>query len=359
METFENSWHIGVPDLKDAKIMHHHYICTCGNTKQISLANHQIDFPYIKCSKCSNTYYLDLETFQDKHTVRYWKAFHWSYELSEDTEGWHMLFYYNTPVLQNSLTKIGVRKKPLKKISLFKNGLHQIESFEEKLLKCHIYDDNNMEIEKLIHRQIAKPFSLFVAEHISDEIAWIDLERLSEFSDEEKLRLFSFFLRHPHMHAEVLYRWSFKGSETLQEQISSEQQALSLIRGEQAKKSVRRALFKTYQANTAGYNPLFDYLVCHLFEDENIVVDLLTISNDHKLKLFDGFSLETSLEALGFLERYYTQKELRDFINISLNSRDALVMFHDILRMLSDEETLAVYLQHFERVRANLKVLHD
>ena len=360
MEVFENSWHIAIPDLKKHDTINHHYICTCGYIKQIALQNHYADFPYLICPECSNSYYLDLETFRDSHTVRYWKTFKWSYELIEDKEGWHIHFYYLTPVLKNSLSEFAVHKQSLQKMSLFYNGVLQTTTRDQQLIKCYIYDDDNTEIRKILEKQYAQPLLRYVLDNINETLNWIDIKKYSDLSDNQTLHVLAFFLQHPHMKDEGLFFWDYDGCDTLMNSIHNEDEGLSLILGVQQKKSIKRALFSNYKANKGSfYSPMFDYVVCHHFEDENFIVVLLKIEHHTKRALFHTFKLEEILQVFGFLAQYYLQQELYRLIVESISETSKMQEFHDIVRMLNEEEFLPLYLEHFRKPRSNVKALHD
>jgi len=357
---FENSWHVALADPNNASHMHHYYTCVCGNTKQISLYSNHANFPYIKCSQCSNTYYLDLDIFQNRDVVRYWKSFHWSYELIEDEEGWHIFYYYWTPIIENTLTEISHKKNGIKKISLLKSGQFQMNSLRKKLLKSHLYSVNNIEIGKIIDREYEARLISFLSQSNSDPIAWIDKKMISHLEEKEKLNFFAFFLKNPQLRDKIFFRWSFSGCETLMIEMKSEAQALKYIGDNQTKRSVVRAVHSSYQADKKiAYNPLYDAVVCRIFEDENFIVRLLQKNVNDKNRLFKGFSFEDLLSVFGFLQRYYTQKECFTLMILALENSRSMMFFHDILQMLKNEEYLLIYLEHFERIRANLRMLHD
>jgi hypothetical protein len=360
MEVFENSWHVAIADLKICGAVNHHYICKCGYVKQIALYNNHANFPYLKCPKCFNSYYIDLETFRDSHSVRYWKEFHWSYELSEDMDGWHIHFYYNTPVLKNMLGDFGTHKQSIQKVSLLYSGVLHVNTLDKKLIKCNIYDKDNTEIGKLLEAQYAKPLLDYVLDNISDTIEWIDFEKYGELTDKERLYVLSFFLQNPNMRDEVLCFWDFKGCEALMGSICDEDSGISLILQNHQKKSIKRALFTNYKAKKGSlYNPMFDYIICHHFDNENFIVPLLNIEYRFKRSLFDNFNLEELQQVFGFLAQYYSQQELYRLIAESIGETFITLEFGDIFRMLREEEFLPIYLEHFRKPRANVKSLHD
>ena len=359
---YENSWHIGVPDLKEYHLTHHHYVCKCGYTKRFLLEYSRDEFPFIKCPQCGNTHYLDLSTVQNIDRTYYFKEFQWSYEVGEDKEKYFIHFFYHTPVLHSSFTKFVAQKMTLQTYMLYKDGTKQTQFDATPLLKSHIFAKNNEVIEKMLKKEYIQPLLSYILQHLPPELSWFDINKLPIRNTQERFDAITVLFANRHFQDEKLCLWNFFGMEEIKEHINTQEDGLAWVLANQTKKSVIKTLYSTYEnRTTTQYYPKSDALFCRIFSDENFLVSLLKL--EKKEYLFDRFDFEKMLQILTFLQQHYTQKELHKMLCDVVTKKEKYEFFQDTLRMLHGyhrfEETLGIYSNHFVRVRANLQALHD
>ena len=254
-------------------------------------------------------------------------------------------------------------KNILQTFILYKDGNTQEQKSQLPLLRSYIFVNENQLIGKILKKEYAKPFLSYILQHLPKTLQWLDINKLPISHEQEKLNLISFFLIHSHFQDEWLWYWNFIGIEEIKETITTHEEGLEWILAQQTKKSVKKALYQTYEKQkTQEYFPKTDAIFCRIFTDENFLVPLLQLPKKHYL--FQKFEFSLVLQVLEFLQNYYTQKELYKLFCDALVSKEPYDFFQDIFRMFhtyndNTEELFRIYTTHFTRVRANVQAIHD
>ena len=355
----ENSWY-----LKTGHI--HHFICKCGQVDQFGNIVSTIHHPAHCCRSCGNSYYLDSVMFlTDKKVVR-WLAFNWSIETIKTDEAWIVRAYASIPLFDHDLQKIRFRKTIIATTTLFFTGKHQYHEDHPMIMKKYIYNhmDKATLIKELMAEELEKTLYAFILELPTDEIAWIEDEKINNLSLAERLKLFSFFLVHDHLKEYDFFYWdNFDIFRDISKQYPLVKEMLFFISSHRKEKSIKRAYFESYAKSMkihSRYNHMADHLFSRHIEDRNFLLELLKIDTKVKHVLFDEVSMITVEYFLEFLREHYTQKAVTKLFTAL--EADAFRYHQQIVRdtiWMFRGESMHFIREHFRKVPPTFRRIHD
>jgi len=349
-----NSWYLRTGYI-------HHYICKCGEVDQFVNIAINIHHPYHSCSRCKNTHYLDSVMFLNDSNVVRWSSFHWNIETIKSEESWSMRAYSTIPVFDYDLQKIRLKRVTLATTTLYFNGTTSYKEDNPMIMEKYVY--NNLEsmstIKELVDNDLEESLCRFILESPIDTTKWIQETAINKYTSTEKLKLFSFFLQHPHLKEYDFFHWdNFAVFETISKEYNTVNKLLSYVFNNRKEKSIKKAYFNSYiqsmQIN-GSYNYIADYIFSHHITDRNFLLELICIDVKIKHVLFNDGHFVLMEELLAFLKEYYTERAITKlFTNLehyTNAARDTIWIFQG-----ENKNNLK---EHFRKVPLSFRNLHN
>ena len=254
----KNSWYLRTGQI-------HHFICKCGQVDQFFSAAVQIHHPNHSCSSCHNTYYLDSVMFLHNKKVIRWSVFHWDIEAIKTKTFWQVSAYSTIPLFDHTLQKIRMKKVVIATSIIYFNGESVYTEEYPMIMEKYVYNhlDSATIIKELIDRELEERLCEFILDDPAETIAWIKEEALVDYSDTEKLKLFSFFLKYPHLQEYDFFHWDhFSMLADISKEYHTVEKLLSYVLNHRKEKSIKKAYFKAYSRSmeiNGSYNYKSDY----------------------------------------------------------------------------------------------------
>ena len=258
-----NSWY-----LKTGQI--HHFICKCGQVDQFANVLIPIHHPNHACSSCANTHYLDSVMFLQNEKVTRWSIFHWDTEMVKTTDSWQVSAYTPIPVFDYALQKIRLKKIVLATTTLHFNGESTYREDQSMVMGKYVYNhlDTAVTIKELVDNELEERLCRSVLENPIETIMWIKEEALSKYTSREKLKLFSFFLKYPHLHEYDFFHWDyFAMFADISKEYDTVEKLLSYVFNHRKEKSIKKAYYESYMQSmeiNGSYNPRTDFTFLHV-----------------------------------------------------------------------------------------------
>ncbi len=349
----ENSWY-----LKTGHI--HHFICKCGQIDQFGNIVSTIHHPGHCCRNCGNSHYLDSVMFLNNKKVTRWSVFNWSIETIKTDEAWVVQTYASIPVFDYALQKIKYRKTVIATNTLFFTGKHEYHEDHPLIMKKYVY--NHLEkatvIKDLIDIELEEALCGFVLDDTIDVLAWIEVDKLDKLSIEKRIKLFSFFLKYPHLREYDFFYWdNFLIFSDISKEYASVQKMLDYVFNHRKEKSIKKAYFESY-ANSmkkyGRYNHVADYIFSRHIEDRNFLIQLINMDIAVKHALFNETHMTVVEGMIAFLKEHYTQRAVTKLFT-------GIVRYDEVIRdtiwMYRGENTNHIQ-EHFRKVPLNMGNLH-
>jgi len=356
----ENGWEINIPLKRTAELSQKYYLCRCRHLmfKEEELESEDL----IICPKCGNNLFLSLEAFQNPKQHLFAAYFNFSTRTYFDNIGWHAVISYYLPSYQEDTQVLTWMSKDVLRNSLRYDGLQQMNTLdkhvdEKAILKGLVAS----KFSSLFNKKVATSLKEYVFKTLTPELKW-----LSTIENNEKLKtdlnFAAFCLKYPAVKEVDLYYWNAKHIPELLS-YPSVRDSLTFILNNRKEKSVRKALYLSYkkkmEQTARRYDPTFDYVILRVFSDANYLTFLLSIDAYNKNNMFHENYPETIIDVFTFLKEYYTEKQLFSFIKQSVTGYNHYHLWQDSLRMLSNQGTLSVFREHFNRSKPQVTLLHD
>lgn len=355
----QNSWY-----LKTGYI--HHFLCKCGQIDQFGNIVSTVHHPDHCCSFCGNTHYLDsLMFFADEKVIR-WSIFNWNIETTKTEQAWIVKAYASIPLFDHAIQKISFKKIVLATNTLFFTGESLYQEDHPMIMKRYVYNHlaKATLLRNLIEEDLENLLCAFTLASPIETISWIEEERIEKLPTAERIKLFSFFLKHDHLKEYDFFYWdNFEIFYDKSKEYPSVKEILDFVFNHRKEKSIKKAYFKSYEESMerySSYNHTADYLFARHIEDRNFLLALIKIDPKVKHVLFDEVSMVSIEHFLEFLREHYTQKAVtKIFASLDRGSfrargnivRDTIWMFHG--------EAMNFIREHYSRVPPSIQKIHD
>lgn len=361
----KNSWILSQSE-KEKYI--HNYFCACTNEFRIKTTVDEVEAPDVLCPKCGNDYFIDAKEWERGSSTKIWKQFYWEREESVNKGTWRVELYFKIPRYSEKDSSIIFDREKLLGATLSQETESKIE-FEHAypvMAKYSLYTDGKVQELKKLLMQDAKEY-LFqnLIDNRPFEIEWIKESDLNELSIDDKFKCLNYFLTHKHLKEMNMFHWKMPILQRNTIEYPSQEKMLDYIVGHKTEKSVRKALYKTYMdaLEVTGYHPYSDYVFSRVIEDQNFLVELLSIYPAVKQHIFTDETFTYAIEFIEFLKTYYSEKQISKlFISEMQNEktkRSAALNWRDTLRLIQAPDSFEYLEQFFQKVKLNTKSLHD
>lgn len=358
---YENSWQIIVPIERDFTKAIQHFYCVCGHSSEHLISSEEDVSSSRSCPRCHNRDYFDANHWKRVISKQVLKHLNWDYRYSTEHGNWKVKSFFRMPYLQNRSFSVEATEISLCSLSLDGSGQIKYVEHDKEMskLKLHSYDNN--ELGMVLQEEMISHLYQVVKEHIDISLEWIDFQKLENLlRGSDRLASLAFFIKHPHIRDIRLFRWNFEGCVFLRSQVKDVESGWALVLGKIAKKSVQRALYQHYRSlQRDNYYVLFDYVCCRVFRDENYLKELIAFSGVEKQRVFHGYTSDQLLAVFDFLLRDFSERELYRLLLSVRHDTRPLSQLRDIFKMVGSQETMFIYLEYFQRVRANINTIHD
>ena len=361
----KNSWIFSQP--KKEKYIHN-YFCACTHEFRIKTNVDEMEAPDVLCPKCGNNYFIDAKEWESGASTKIWKQFFWERDENVDKGIWSVELYFNIPRYSEKVSSIIFEKEKLLVATLSKKSGSRVE-FQygyPVITKYSLYTNEKVqEVKKLLIQDAKEYLFQNLIDNRPFEIEWIKESDLNELSIDEKFNCLNYFLTHKHLKEMSMFHWKMPILQRNTIEYPSQEKMLDYIVDHKKEKSVRKALYRTYMdaLEVTGYYPYSDYVFSRVIEDQNFLVELLSIYPAVKQHIFTDETFTNAIEFIEFLKTHYTEKQIsRLFIREMQNEktkRSAALNWRDTLRLIQAPDSFEYLEQFFQKVKLNTKSLHD
>ena len=361
----KNSWIFSQP--KKEKYIHN-YFCACTHEFRIKTNVDEMEAPDVLCPKCGNNYFIDAKEWESGASTKIWKQFFWERDENVDKGTWSVELYFKIPRYAEKVSSIIFEKEQLLVATLSQKLGRRVE-FQHGypvIAKYSLYiDEKVQEVKKLLIQDAKEYLFRNLIDNRPFEIEWIKESDLNELSIDEKFNCLNYFLTHKHLKEMSMFHWKMPILQRNTIEYPSQEKMLDYIVDHKKEKSVRKALYRTYMdaLEVTGYYPYSDYVFSRVIEDQNFLVELLSIYPAVKQHIFTDETFTNAIEFIEFLKTHYTEKQIsRLFIREMQNEktkRSAALNWRDTLRLIQAPDSFEYLEQFFQKVKLNTKSLHD
>ncbi len=365
--SLENSWILTHVNSESTKYFHH-YFCTCKHIWRLKTAIHEPFAPDVVCPNCGNDYFLDADEFLNMKATKIWKFFNWASVVDQNEYSWSVTLKYKTPSYDEKTDELHIIENELLYINLKKDGSerYEMKSLSPLVSKYSLFlDESVQQFSKLLPVSAKRTLSEFIFSHRSQEIAWIDEEKIQGYSFDQKLAFIQFFLKHSHLQEHEFFVWNLTFLDQHTIGYPTQLQMLDFIADHRSEKILKKALYSSYekQIKLGIYSPYSDYTFARTIDNVDFLVQLYHLSPDVKRNLFTEETFNVALNFMQFLKRHYTQKQItncfmKEFGNLR-KYKAALQHLTDTLRMFQTRGILEILDQHFIKVKLTTRALHN
>jgi hypothetical protein len=296
----------------------------------------------------------------NKKVIR-WSVFHWDIETIKTKESWQTSAYSAIPVFDYALQKIRLKKIVLATSTLYFNGKRTYNEEHPIIMEKYVYNDleSVVNIKELVDNELEEHLCKFVLKQPIENNMWIKEEELSKYTSREKLKLFSFFLKYPHLQEYDFFHWDyFAMFDETSKKYNTVEKLLAYVFNHRKEKSIKKAYFEAY-ANSmkinGSYNPKADYIFARHIEDRNFLLELIRMNGKAKHLLFNEGHLLVIEELLIFLKEHYNERAISKlFSNMRQYTsavRDTIWLFHG--------DNINNIRENFRKVPLNFRNLHN
>lgn len=345
----KNSWYIQKPLEKcnglfkneKNEFIVHAFACKCGYTQiYINSLKHITHH----CQMCSNNYFYTIANIADNSNTLLVNI-----ELKPNLEklkdGYKASFFLDVPIdIDINSTKLIYKKEKIYTIDISAQG-------EEKFYYKYT-------LSGYIKEYTEELFYKYIFNDIKKKLQNSNQLNFEQLKASEKKEIVSYFVKYPSLSDVSSYFWLRKSDTALVDwycEQSTPYEAL-LTLANRKEKSIKRALFNFYteKMNYKNFDPMMIVVICRIFEDSNIVCQLLEDTSISFGKQYTNYKTKYMLDLFKFLKLYYNKYELAKFIQeINTNFK----LFEDIYNMYNFQtNSLASY---FTKVKVSLKNIHD
>ncbi len=356
----ENGWEINIPSHETTASPQKYYLCRCRHL----MLTEEVDGSeaLTTCPKCGNKLFLSLEAFQDPKQHIFADYFNFSLRTYFDNMGWHTVISYYLPNYQEDTRVLTWISKDVLRNTLRYDGQQQVEVLDKHIdEKAMLKGLVASKLSSLFKNKLIVSLKEYVFKTPSSTLRWIaDIDNVEELK--HNLDFVTFCLKHPAVKEVDFYYWNVQHIPELLT-YPSVTESLAFILNNRKEKSVRKALFLSYknkmEQTPRRYDPTFDYVILRVFNDTNYLTFLLSIDAYNKNNMFHENYPETIIDVFTFLKEYYTEKQLVSFIKQSVTGHNHYHLWKDSLRMLSNQETLLLFREQFNRQKPQVTLLHN
>ena len=358
----ENGWKIKIFTKDNSTEYDIYYLCRCENVITVE-AKDNTKHHDITCHQCGNILFLTLESFFDSKQHLHVDYFNVSTHTFMDNRGWHAIVSYYLPFYEIETDTLKWKSLDVLRNTLNFDGTEQVvvlnKYIEDKAilkglcasnLSTHLKQKNIHALTEFVNKNLTTHLSQLVntSNHKANNIL--------------DIRLIIYCLKNPSVQDLELFYWNNQYIPII-DTFSSSTNALNFLLNNRKEKSVRKALFEHYkvkmQQTPQFYDPTFDYVILRIIDDPNYLSYLLSIPSYYKNNMFQGSQPDTIITAFNFLKEHYTQKNILNFIKQSLKIKNTYHIWIDCFRMLSNSLSLPIFVEHFERCKPKVTLLHD
>jgi len=349
-----NSWYLRTGQI-------HHFICKCRQVDQFANVLMHIHHPNHVCSSCGNKHYLDSVMFLHNKKVTRWSVFHWDIETVKTTDSWQVSTYTPIPVFDYALQKIRLKKIVLATTTLHFNGESTYNEDHPMIMEKYVYNhlESAVTIKELVDNELEEHLCRFILEGPIETSMWIKEEALSKYTSKEKLKLFSFFLKYPHLQEYDFFHWDyFAMFADISKEYDTVEKLLSYVFNHRKEKSIKKAYFESYMKSmeiNGSYNHRADYFFARYIDDRNFLLELIRMNVKTKHILFNEGHMVVIEELLTFLKEHYTERAISKlFTNMGQYSsavRDTIWLFRG--------DNANHVRENFRKVPLNFRTLHN
>ena len=344
----------------------HRYYCSCGEEGTVENWISERHHPDYRCRRCGNRRFLDAVALREDSTIIYWSPFSWDYSCRLRENGWECEAVMLMPFFDYRRQKVSHLPFSLATFFLSRDGEHYFRFEDDIVPKRKIIDGDESAylVGDRIRREIVERVEEHISLHSPAEIAWLfHDESYRKLKGRNRLHAIGFFLRHPHLgESDFLFWRRFELFADISKEYPTTIGMLEYLLEHRREKSLRRSLFASYRRSmeTLGfYEPVADFVFSRAIANTDLLRELLGIEPAVKSEIFHDIAPDEALELFDWLSRHYEpSSQTRLFLSLQDSSanRDYL---HDIFRMLRTPGISELTREHFRRVPANWRSIHD
>jgi hypothetical protein len=299
--------------------------------------------------------------FLHNKKVTRWSAFHWDIEIIKTEESWQVSAYSAIPVFDYALQKIRLKKIVLATTTLHFRGESTYNEDHPMIMEKYVYNhlESAITIKELIDKELEERLCRFILEDPLETNMWIKEESLSKYTSKEKLKLFSFFLKHPHLQEYDFFHWGyFAMFADISKEYNTVEKLLSYVFNHRKEKSIKKAYFESYTKSmeiNGSYNPRTDYLFTRHINDRNFLLELIRMDTKTKHILFNEGQMVVIEGLLTFLKEHYTERAISKLFT-SMGQYTSAV--RDTIWLFRGDNANHVR-ENFRKVPLNFRNLHN
>jgi len=342
----------------------HHFLCSCGDVdfykeSLISLVYH----PKHTCSKCGNTYYLDVVTFLYDASVLYWKTLKLDYIFEKEKSGWVAKAILKVPLFNVSKQKIELESIVLVSYSLHYNKY--LRTVDEKyhnrmpMLTRKCFFLQNVEVQNILEecaKKVRPTFYDKVIDTLPTELKWLKDVLPSIDASHSRNDIVKYYLKYPELDSFEFYYWVEVGRFEMHKSVECFK---TYILNERKEKSLKDAYDLSYKEaiDAKCYDPLADYMFSRRIKGVHNVLKCIQIPAQIKSALFENITVKELDIFFDFLERHYVEHDIIQlWLDINYEDTDAIIP--NIFRIFLKEGFYEILTIYFRGTDANIYAIH-
>lgn len=219
--------------------------------------------------------------------------------------------------------------------------------------------------------ELNRALATYIHNDLRKKWYWLSQENHLHCADSQyRLEVYAFFMEHPHFNSFDWFRirtFIKQASSTLLKKFVHLQDFSDFIRfvgGTHTSKSVRKALFKSYEEAIIGnmeYNPTADMIICRSFDDPNLVSFLL--GSPARKAIFVDLEMTDVIRFLRWLQKKYSAAAIVKSLSNSVAYHGSFYtpIWNNTFRMASTlyQEYSNAMRIYYSKVPLSAKWVHD
>ena len=352
-EQSTNSWSVLIPNLQ-LQNFEYLYICKCGN--HFMLPNFHKE---LCCDKCLEKRIFLPNDLNISDGVNCLEGFHYEVLHSSTNDNETFKFFFLKPIVNNTSNHISFIKEVVLEVSIVQNKTFITHSENKKILEFDITKNGNrMRLKEIIYQELYQ--RLFATKYQQVlakkdlESGLLDIESLEQY---EKLSACLFLLDYQNINSIDCSFWDKDFIKVTGFDYSFHIAISNILNQKDYCRSIKKTFFNSYlQAmERKKYDPSFDYIVSRVFEDVNLLKELLEVDLDSKAIFCQKKEhIGEYIDFLNFLKTFYTQKMICKIIKSSFSQNgmleDSVLMFQTLQKHKDFR---------FEKQKPNIYFIHN
>jgi len=351
-EQSTNSWIVPIPNFQ-LQNFEYLYICKCGNHFMLPNLHKELC-----CDKClENRIFLPNDFNPDE--VGYIEEFHYEVSHSSTNNNDNFKFFFFKPIINNTSNHISFIKEVLLEVSILQNKTFITHSENKKILELVIAKHGNHEkLKDIIYQELYQRLFATKYQQVLDkkdlESGLLDIESLEQY---EKLSAYLFLLDYQNINSIDCSFWDKDFIKVTEFDYPFHIAISNILNQKDYYRSIKKTFFNSYlQAmERKKYDPSFDYIVSRVFEDVNLLKELLEVDLGSKAIFCQKKEhIGEYINFLNFLKTFYTQKMICKIIKSSFSQngmlKDSILMFQTLQKQKDFR---------FEKQKPNIYFIHN